>query len=523
MLHARVRGRQAPAVLFAIILATAIGAGPAIPVAHASRSDDLAAAEAHAAGGRHAEAARLYERAAKRLFGWDTDTALLAAREYVAAGAVDDAERMIDRVARRARGDDAAQVAKLRADIAAARQAQAQQPATTTPLPAEPGPATTTPGPAPAPGPAMLPSGAPSAVALLLPLTGRYRTTGVAVRDGFVAACLADPADVRPRVTIYDTAANGVVASYQQALADGAQFVVGPLMKDELALLVAAGQFPVPTLALNTLAGGTPPAFLFQFSLDPGDEARAVARRIAADGHLRGIALFPENDWGRRVHDAFDEELDNAGVTLSAAQFYEPGARDFSGPLRAALGRFGGAGDRPEDKSKPPPPKRDPVAEARDGPQFAFIAANAATARAIKPQLRFQMTYPMAVYATSDAWEASSRAAADMEGLVYPEMPWVLYGGQGATELWDLLHGAWSEAGRGRLRLYAFGYDAFRLTGELRSAARSFGLDGLTGELDVASDGRVLRRMEWASIQGGRPQAAGPSAPLPAPAAPGEP
>src|SRR4030095_16298211 len=118
----------------------------------------------------------------------------------------------------------------------------------------------------------------------------------------------------------------------------------------------------------------------------------------------------------------------------------------------------------------------------------------------------------MTVYATSDAWEASSRAAADMEGLVYPEMPWVLYGGQGATELWDLLHGAWSEVGRGRLRLYAFGYDAFRLTGELRSTARSFGLDGLTGELDVASDGRVLRRMEWASIQGGRAMAARPPA-----------
>jgi outer membrane PBP1 activator LpoA protein len=527
MLHARLRGRQAPAVLLAIVLAIALGFGPAIPVAHASRSDDIAAAEAHTAGGRHAEAARLYEAAAKRLFGWDVDVALNAAREYLAAGQPDDAERMIDRVARRARGEDAAQVAKLRADIAMARQTQAPKPATITPLPGEPAPGGPAPTPAspaaPVPGPAMLPSGAPSAVALLLPLTGRYRSAGLAVRDGFVAACLVDPADVRPRVAIYDTAANGVVASYHQAVTDGAQFVVGPLMKDELAVLVAGAQFPVPTLALNTLSGATPPAFLFQFSLDPAEEARAVARRIAADGHLRGIALFPENDWGRRVHDAFDEELANAGVTLSATQFYEPGARDFSAPLRAALGRFGGAGDRPDDKSKPPP-KRDPLAEARDGPQFAFIAANAATARAIKPQLRFQMTYPVAVYATSDAWEASARAASDMEGLVYPEIPWVLYGGQGATELWDLLHGAWSDAGRGRLRLYAFGYDAFRLTGELRSAARSFGLAGLTGELDVTADGRVLRRMEWASIQGGRPQAAGASAPLPAPvASPGEP
>jgi outer membrane PBP1 activator LpoA protein len=486
-----------------------------MPVAHASRRDDLAAAAALATEGRHADAARLYEKAAKRLFGWDVDAALSAAQEYLAAGSLDDAERMLDRVARRARDEDAVRLAKLRADVAVARQAKAPPPVTTTPLPSEPQPA---PPPAPGPGaaPAVLPSGTPSVVALLLPLTGRYHTTATAVRDGFVAACLADPVDVRPRVAIYDTAANGVVASYQRALADGAQFVVGPLMRDEVALLAAGGQIPVPTLALNSRPDGLAPSFLFQYSLDPAEEARAVARRIAADGHLRGIAFFPENDWGRRVHEALEDELANAGVTLTAAQFYEPGARDFAGPLRAALGRFGGAGDRPADKTKPPP-KRDPLAEARDGPQFAFIGANAATARAMKPQLRFQMTYPMPVYATSDAWDASSRAAADMEGLIYPEMPWVLYAGQGATELWDLLHGEWADAGRGRLRLYAFGYDAFRLTGELRSTARSFGLDGLTGELDVASDGRVLRRMEWASIQGGRPMAAGPSAPLSAP------
>jgi hypothetical protein len=517
MLHARLRARQAPA-RWVIALAILLCAAAATPVAHASRRDDLAAAAAFAADGRHAEAARLYEKAAKRLFGWNVDIALTAAQEYLAAGAPDDAERMLDRIERRARGEDATQVAKLRAEVAAARQAQVAAPVTTTPLPAEPLPGAPLP-PAPGPGAApvmVLPSGTPSVVALLLPLTGRYRATGTAVRDGFIAACLADPADVRPRVAIYDTAANGVVASYQRALAEGAQFVVGPLTREEVALLAAAGQqIPVPTLALNSRPDGMPPSFLFQYSLDPAEEARAVARRIAADGHLRGIGLFPENDWGRRVHDALEEELANAGVTLTAAQFYEPGARDFAGPLRAALGRFGGAGDRPADKSKPAP-KRDPLAEARDGPQFAFIGANAATARAMKPQLRFQMTYPMPVYATSDAWDASSRAAADMEGLIYPEMPWVLYAGQGATELWDLLHGAWAAAGRGRLRLYAFGYDAFRLTGELRSTARSFGLDGLTGELDVASDGRVLRRMEWASIQGGRPMAAGPSAALPA-------
>src|SRR4030095_8896144 len=123
MLHARLRARQAPA-RWAIALAVLLCAACAMPVAHASRRDDLATAAAFVADGRHAEAARLYEKAAGRLFGWDVDIALTAAQEYLAAGAPDDAERMLDRVERRARGEDATRLAKLRAAVAAARQAQ---------------------------------------------------------------------------------------------------------------------------------------------------------------------------------------------------------------------------------------------------------------------------------------------------------------------------------------------------------------------------------------------------------------
>lgn len=357
---------------------------------------------------------------------------------------------------------------------------------------------------------AVLPVSAPDAVALILPLSGRQQALGVAVRDGFLAASLADPA-AAPRVRVYDTVGPGVGPAYQQALADGAQFIVGPLTKDDVETLATTQALPVPTLALNSYPGAMPPPFLFQFSLDPEEEARAVARRIAQEGHARGIALFPRSSWGERLYAAFTEELQSTGVALTSTQFYDAGARDFSGPLRAALGRFGGAGDRRDGKPAPP---RDPVAEARDGPQFAFVAASATTARALKPQLRFQMTYELPVYATSDAWDPSSRAGADLEGLTFPEMPWILYGGQGASELWNVLHDEWAGAGRGRLRLYAFGFDAFQLMRSLRGSVTGIGVDGLTGELAISPDGRVQRQLEWARIEGGRPQAAGTGVPL---------
>ncbi len=348
-------------------------------------------------------------------------------------------------------------------------------------------------------------AGSGSVVALLLPLSGRQAAAGTAVRDGFLAAALDEAAERRPRIDIHDTTALGAAAAYQRALAAGATAVAGPLLKEDVAAVVAASTLPVPTLALNSLPGDAPP-FLFQFSLDPEQEARAVARRIATDGHTHGIALFPRNAWGERLQAAFTAEIQAAGVQLTAAQPYEPGTNDYSGPLRAALGRFGGAGDR---DAKGDPRKRDGAAEALAGPQFAFIAATPQVARALRPQLRFQMAYEMPVYATSDAWDPGPRAVPDLDGLTLPEMPWILNAGHGAAALWDALQNEWSAAGRGRLRLYAFGYDAYQLLRGLDIASRGTALDGLTGRLTLGSDGRVKRDTDWAQVVGGRLQPAG--------------
>jgi hypothetical protein len=359
-----------------------------------------------------------------------------------------------------------------------------------------------------------------TSIALLLPLSGKQQSAGAAVRDGFAAAWYASSsAETRPRIEMYDTAMLGAAAAYQRAIADGARMVVGPLTKEEITAVVAAQSagLPVPTLALNaavTTPAPAVPAFLYQFALDPEHEARAVARRIADDGWVRGIALFPDNPWGQRVHDAFVQELQATGtVMLMASQYYDAGARDFSGPLRAALGRYGGAGDR---SSRPGQslPSRDAVAEQATGPQFAFVAATPQAARAIRPQLRFQMTYDLPLYATSDAWDPSVRAAADMDGMVFPEMPWLLNGGQGAPELWSVLQEDWAARSRGRLRLFAFGYDAFRLAQQLGSSGGAAAtVDGLTGALELdRTNGRVQRGLQFARVESGKPQAAGATA-----------
>jgi len=621
MLHARLRCRQVRTWLLAtlpLIGALALAPGPAL----GARPDDLAAADAYARSGRHAEAAALYESLARRTFrGWDARVALLAAREYLAAGQVEDAGRMLGRVDD-VRGDDAVLLARVQAELALAQgrpdaaldalarlpepwpaplasellslRAQAEfsagrildglrttearvqllgtaeerhaawvplveallakpdvaVPAEATPserawfelaqvLAAPDGDTATLARRAADwrerhphhPGGEFLPeaarsgagttatlvTGPPESVALLLPLSGRMQTVGRAVRDGFLAAALADLPERRPKIELLDTAEVGAKAAYARALELGAGAVAGPLLKEDVSALLSLQSLPVPTLALNSIAVQSPPAFLFQFALDPEQEARAAARRIARDGRVRGIALFPTGAWGDRVHAAFTDEARVAGIELISVQFYDPAARDFSGPLRSALGRFGGAADRGPTGT---PVKRDGAAEALAGPQFAFLAASAASTRALVPQLRYQMAYELPVYATSDALDPNARSVPDLDGVIFPEMPWILYEGIGAQELWDALHGERSAAVRGRLRLYAFGFDAYGLLRSLNSAARGVPVTGLSGRLAVAPDGRVQRELEWAQVEGGRPQPAGT---IPLPALPGEP
>ncbi|HET7300718.1 MAG TPA: penicillin-binding protein activator, partial [Oleiagrimonas sp.] len=76
----------------------------------------------------------------------------------------------------------------------------------------------------------------PQQVALLLPVSGPLAAAGNAIRQGFFAAYFqaSHGLDPLPPVKVYDTAgtANGALAAYRQAVADGASLVVGPLTRE---------------------------------------------------------------------------------------------------------------------------------------------------------------------------------------------------------------------------------------------------------------------------------------------------
>jgi uncharacterized protein len=347
----------------------------------------------------------------------------------------------------------------------------------------------------------------PPQIGLILPLSGRQQGAGVAVRDGFLAALLQQEQAQRPMVNVYDSAEMGATTAYRRAIADGAQFVVGPLTKDDVTAIAASGETSVLTLALNQTADeASVPSLMFQFALDPEDEARQVAQRVAADGRMRGLLLLPNNEWGQRVFKAFDTELKTLGGTIAAMRFYDPASRDYSQPITQLL-LIDESRARSNALSATIGTRLEFEPRRRGDAQFVFVGAQPVQGRSLRPALRFHLAEDLPVYATSDIFEPDAEANSDLEGVIFPDMPWVISPDAVSTQLRTALSKHWPMRARGRGRLYAFGFDAYRLVPLLKAGrfGNEHAVPGMTGLLSVDSKGRVHRELDWAQVAGGKP------------------
>jgi outer membrane PBP1 activator LpoA protein len=331
-------------------------------------------------------------------------------------------------------------------------------------------------------------------IALLLPLSGRSESVGIAVRDGFIAAYLQQDPATRPLLKIYDTAADSVAGAYRHAVDDGAAFVVGPLTKEDVAAVVPVRAARTPELALNflgdTVNAGTE---FYQFALLPEDEARGVARRLVADGKLRGVALIAQGELGTRVQKAFVDEFTQHGGTLVDGGRFDASRADFSDVIKQVLQVHGVKGE---------------ASTHRSDVDFIFLEAPPAAARLMLPQLKFNYAGDIPVYATSDSFEPNPTANSDLDGMLFADMPWLVSTDPSVDQIRDSVRAAWPARTARLDRLYAFGFDAYRLVPVITSNELSTTQDlaGMTGMLSLDDRHRVRRELEWVQVRSGIPQ-----------------
>lgn len=324
-------------------------------------------------------------------------------------------------------------------------------------------------------------------IAVFLPESGPLSGIAGAIREGIRIHHL-EGVDSGARLSFIDSSHGDLEALYRQAAERGAQVVVGPLDKDAVSELERRDRVPLPTLALNYGRGERNTATgLFQYGLSAEDEARQAAHRAWVDGHRLASLLVPDNDWGRRVGEAFWNAWREQGGEVANAVRYNPDASATESTRRAVT--------NPQ-------------------PDMLFLLALPEYARQVPPTLDYYYSGDLPIYATSHLFEGrlQPRLDHDLDDVQFADIPWQIpdaaVGGVEALPFLDSYRLLREESDPAMFRLMAMGVDAYELARRLPQLRAISGseLFGATGTLSAGEDGRIQRRLPWARFVNGVPQ-----------------
>lgn len=352
----------------------------------------------------------------------------------------------------------------------------------------------------------------PQQVGVLLPFTGPWAHAAAAVRDGMLAAYYARPEyDGRPTLRFYDTGTDPAqtLAKYEEAVTDGAGFVIGPLRKKSVAALAQTPRLDVPVLALNSdEAATTSPINLYHFSLAPEDEAGQVAEQARGRGYRRAVAIVPSGPWGERVVAAFASRWEALGGELLEVTYFSDDQKQLSKSVSELL-NISDSKRRYRNLSRVLGKKLEFEPRRRQDADFVLLVAMPQRARLIRPLLQFHRASDLPVLATSHVYNGTrSGNDRDMNGILFCDMPWVLSDGANVMNYRRSLDEAMPDRSRRYTRFYAMGIDAWNLIPYLPEMDRGTfqWYSGMTGNLQLDEDRNIRRALLWAEFRNGVPR-----------------
>lgn len=329
---------------------------------------------------------------------------------------------------------------------------------------------------------AMLNWQPPRQIAVLLPESGTYASGARKVRQGIMNSYYQNIARAgKQNIKFYDTAHRNITTVYQQALTDGADFIIGPLTKESVNQLSQIN-VSTPTLALNYT--DTAANNVYQFGILPEDEARQIAVNARNAGEKNALIIADESDWGKRMVSAFTDHWKTLGGTVTESWFYTP-KTIFSSEVAQLL------------KVDPATDKETPVKQRRQDFDVVILFASPQKARVILPLLRYYYAGDIPVFAAASILgeQPDPTRDADFNGVTICHLP-------------ALTRSHQHNAALTTNSLYSLGQDAYLLSQSLNRITEmpNFPLYGATGALALSDKHQIRRSLPCHAIQNGHIQ-----------------
>lgn len=340
----------------------------------------------------------------------------------------------------------------------------------------------------------------PEKIAVLLPLSGRLNKQAQAIKQGILAAYFQE--QERPQLIFIDTAKHAipqVVTQLQEV-----DFVVGPLLKDNIEALIQQLPADLPILALNEPEIDNNPQHFF-YALAPEDEARQIARHLYQKGHKQPVVIAGSHSASQRMANAFIQLWSETGAQNKPDIITFNDNKTMRNKVEVLLD-VGQSKNRIRQIDNSFRKEVHSIARNRRDIDAIVIFAQAGETELLNPIIESSIS-PFAklvpVYASSRSYsqDLNKNSIRDLRNLKFIDMPWLL-DKQNWKQQQQQSKTLWPQQRDSLQRLYAMGFDTLQLIPQLKHMQLfpQFHSQLTSGALSL-KDNQIQRLLNWGKIQ----------------------
>lgn len=352
---------------------------------------------------------------------------------------------------------------------------------------------------------ANTPAYQPARVGVILPLSGNFKTLGEAVQLGMVAASSHHP---ERSLHFIDSSqsAEQIVLALETAQVD---FVVGPLLREDVDKLQSLANWRWPTLFLNSKQDANPAhPDQFYFALSAEDEATQMVELFRQQHYQHPVLISARSPINQRMAQHFQQLWQQqTGNKVESYSFTN------QEELRALITTFletAASTERVNEISKYAGTTVNAEMHSRLDVDAIYLLADPAQTRLFKPFIDVSVspTAPaLPIYASSRSHSLAIDRTdiRDLAGMTLTEMPW-LVPQEPKLPLRAEYEQLFAEQDETSQRLFAMGYDAMALISKLKQQQQFPAMlyHGLTGRLRLGSDQVIQRQLTVARYGKGK-------------------
>ena len=336
-------------------------------------------------------------------------------------------------------------------------------------------------------------------IAVIIPLSGKQERAGKVAQQGILAAYNINSGKTLHFIDSTTLDMTTLNAKFAELNID---YVIGPLLKENVKQYLAQTEITTPTLLLNLPATVNLMQHQVALSMRPEDEAIQAATTLSRQEYKYPIILSHQDNASRRIAQTFSQQWQLITGQTPEMVFFNNDAK-MQDQLKASLG-VDLSQQRTKELNRHVKYAIKSELRNRRDVDMIYVVGLPLETKLLKPYIDVNIS-PFAdiipVYASSRSHSSKADKSdnRDLSGLMFTEMPWQLKSKQQNKVLAAQAKKLWPNRSDSLQTIFAMGFDSLALVDKIsamqhKTYVRHY---GQTGVLQLDNDNILKRSLIW--------------------------